>query len=49
MAAGEDQPEAIVLDLFIANLFAAGSIVDARFDMGNKISLVLRRSARAGA
>ena len=39
MAAGENQTEAIVLDLFIANLFPAGSVVDARFHVGNKISL----------
>jgi hypothetical protein len=40
MAAGEDQTEAIVLDLFIPNLFIpSGSVVDARFHMGNKISL----------
>src|SRR5208282_2925742 len=35
MAAGEDQTEAIVLDLFISS----GSVVDARFHVGNKISL----------
>ena len=40
MAAGEDQTEAIVLDLFLFNLFsAAGSVVDARFHMRDKISL----------
>jgi len=38
--AGENQTGAIVLDLFISNLFIpAGSVVDARFHMGNKISL----------
>jgi hypothetical protein len=35
MAAGENKPEAIVLNLFILK----GRIVDARFHMGNKISL----------
>ena len=40
MAAGEDQTEAIVLDLFISGLFiSARSVVDARFHVGNKISL----------
>ena len=40
MAAGENQTEAIVLDLFISDLFIpAGSVVDARFHVGNKISL----------
>jgi len=41
---GEDQTEAIVLDLFILE----GSVVDARFHVGNKSS-VLHRSARVGA
>src|SRR5215467_10239386 len=40
IAAGEDQTEAIVLDLFISGLFiSAGSVVDARFYVGYKISL----------
>ena len=42
MTAGEDQTEAIVLDLLIPRLFIfifAGSVVGARFHMGNKISL----------
>ena len=43
MAAGEDQAEAIVLDLFIPT----GSLVDARFDAGNKISLRAIKARRA--
>jgi len=40
MAAGENQTEAIVLALFISNLFIPAEIdVDARFHMGKKISL----------
>jgi hypothetical protein len=40
MAAGEDQAEAIVVDLFIRNLFNFGeSVVDARFEVSNKIFL----------
>ena len=40
MAAGEDQTEAIVLDLFIRDPFiSTGSVVGARFQVGNKISL----------
>jgi len=40
MAAGENQTEAIVLALFISNLFIPAEIdVDARFQMGKKISL----------
>src|SRR5215471_11059956 len=40
MAAGEDQTESIVLDLVILDLFnLVGSVVDARFHVGNKISL----------
>jgi hypothetical protein len=40
MASGEDQTEAIIFDLFIPDLFIfAGSVVDARFHVGNKISL----------
>jgi hypothetical protein len=35
MAAGENKSEAIVLNLFILK----GRIVDARFHMGNEISL----------
>ena len=40
MAAGEDQAEAIVVDLFIPNLFVpAGRIVDARLHVSEKVSL----------
>lgn len=40
MAARKDQTETIVLDLFVPNLFnLAGSVVDTRFHVGNKISL----------
>ena len=40
MAAGEDQTEAIVLDLFISGLSnSAESAVEALFHMGDKISL----------
>ncbi len=40
MAAGEDQTEAIVLNLFIPALFISNlSLPAARFHMGNKISL----------
>ena len=35
MAAGEDQTESIIVDLFIGE----GSVVYARFNMSNKISL----------
>jgi hypothetical protein len=38
--AGEDQTEAIVLDLLISGLFtSARTVIDARFHMDNKISL----------
>jgi hypothetical protein len=40
MAAGENQTKAIVLDLLILDLFtSAGSVVDASFHVGGKISL----------
>ncbi len=40
MAAGENQTEAIVVDLFISAQSVPGrSVIDARFHMGNKISL----------
>ncbi len=38
MAAGEDETQPIVLDLIIPFIFA-GSVVGARFHMGNQISL----------
>ena len=50
MAAGEDQTEAIVLDLLISDPFiSAGSVVDARFHVGNKISLCLVEARAYGS
>jgi hypothetical protein len=50
MAAGENQTEAIVVNLLILDLFvSARNVVEARFHMCNKIPLRLHRSARAGA
>ena len=39
MAAGENQTEAIVLNLISISTFPFGDVVDARFHVGNKISL----------
>jgi hypothetical protein len=40
MAAGENQTEAIVVNLLILDLFvSARNVVEARFHMGNKIPL----------
>ena len=40
VAAGEDETEAIVVNFFIANfLIPGGGVGDARFDMGDEITL----------